>query len=117
MGGSRYKDLKACRQAVEPGDDLRMAIHAWDSFDRWSTGIQLVRAADSIGANIAEAFGRHGYRDQRRLLYVARGSAYETEHWIDRALVRGLLPIEFQGRIAEIIRTLNGLIRAHNRNV
>jgi four helix bundle protein len=93
-----------------------MAMGEWDSLDAWSAGIQLVRAADSIGANIAEAYGRHGYRDQRRLLYVARGSAYETEHWIDRAVARRLLSSGFPTRIAEVIRTLNGLIQAHYRN-
>jgi four helix bundle protein len=104
------------RRAVELADDLRLAVAGWDSLDAWSAGIQLLRAADSVGANIAEAYGRHGYRDQRRFLYVARGSAYETEHWVDRAVIRGLLSSEVQPRIGEVIRTLNGLIQAHHRN-
>jgi four helix bundle protein len=116
VSGSRYKELAAYRQSVALADDLRLVMLAWDSLDAWSTGIQLLRAADSVGANIAEAYGRHGYRDQRRLLYVARGSAYETEHWIDRAVTRGLLSFEVPPRIGEVIRTLNGLIQAHHRN-
>ena len=114
--GSRFTELEAYRQAVSLADDLRKLILAWDSFDAWSLGIQLQRAVDSIGANIAEGYGRHGYPDQRRLLYVARGSAYEVEHWIDRALARHLLPDGFETRINEVIRTLNGLIQAHRRN-
>jgi four helix bundle protein len=75
-----------------------------------------VRAADSIGANIAEAYGRYGLPDQRRLLHVARGSAYETEHWIARALARDLLgDPTFDDRITQLIRTLNGLIRFHRQ--
>ena len=76
-------------------------------------GIQLVRATDSIGANIAEAYGRRGDMDQRRLLYIARGSAYEAEHWIDRAASRSLISDGFAPRINEVIRLLNGLIRSH----
>jgi four helix bundle protein len=89
--GSRFNDLDVYVQAVELSDDLCGLVWRWEPFDKWSSGLQLLRAVDSIGANIAEAYGRHGYADQRRLLYVARGSAYETEHWISRAEARGLL--------------------------
>jgi four helix bundle protein len=87
---------------------------AWESFDRWSTGIQLVRASDSVGANIAEAFGRSAPRDERRFLYIARGSALETEHWLERAAARDLLTNPaFASRAREVSRLLNGLIRRH----
>jgi four helix bundle protein len=33
-------------------------VWRWSSFDRWTVGQQMVRSADSIGANIAEAAGR-----------------------------------------------------------
>src|SRR4051812_32337569 len=115
VSGSRYKELETYKQAILLADELRDAVMSWSSFDAWSTGIQLVRATDSIGANIAEAYGRHGFPDQRRLLYVARGSAYEAEHWIDRAVARGLIASEFQMRISGVIRTLNGLIRTHRQ--
>jgi four helix bundle protein len=115
MDGSRFKDLEAYEQAVGLADDLHRGVLEWGPLDTWSMGIQLIRAADSIGANIAEAYGRHGYADQRRLLYVARGSAYETEHWIDRALTRNLLSAEFQVRVVKLVQTLNGLIRSHHR--
>ena len=115
MYGSRFKNLDAYRQAVGLADDLHQGVLEWGALDRWSTGIQLIRAADSIGANIAEAYGRHGYPDQRRLLYVARGSAYETEHWIDRALTRNLLSADFHVRAVKVVQTLNGLIRSHHQ--
>ncbi len=113
MDGSRFKRLEAYTQSTRLADDIRMAALGWSSFDRWSVGIQVVRATDSIGANIAEAFGRHGHPDQRRFLYFARGSAYEAEHWINRAVARGLLEPAFQPRIVDVVRMLNGLIRKH----
>jgi four helix bundle protein len=79
-------------------------------------GIQLVRAADSVGANIAEARGRWHRPDQRRLLYVARGSLHELEHWVELAQERHLLTAEASSAIPELARTLNGLIRAHGRS-
>jgi len=92
--------------------DVWTATAHWPSFERWSMGVQLVRAADSVGANIAEAQGRWHRPDQRRLLYVARGSLHELEHWVELAQERGLLSAESSGRIPELARTLNGLIKA-----
>jgi four helix bundle protein len=86
-------------------------VSRWPSFDRWSIGIQLTRAADSIGANIAEAAGRWHRQDQKRFLLIARGSLYETEHWLARAEARGLLEAGTTGHLSETARTLNGLIR------
>jgi four helix bundle protein len=110
--GSRFRDLVAYRVARSLADDLRHDVIAWASFDRWTVGAQLVRAADSIGANIAEAYGRYGIPDKRRFLHIARGSLFETEHWVDCASERGLLePGRFDDRLSEIARTLNGLVR------
>ncbi|MGH2992700.1 MAG: four helix bundle protein [Solirubrobacterales bacterium] len=111
-GGRNFRSLLVYQRATALADDVREATLGWTSFDRWTLGVQLVRSADSIGANIAEAFGRHHGADQRRLLHIARGSTYETEHWIERALARGLLSEPaFRTRASEIGRMLNGLIR------
>jgi four helix bundle protein len=108
---SHFRSLVAYRLATELGQELHGEIERWPSFDRWSLGIQLIRSADSVGANIAEAMGRWSVPDRRRLLFVARGSLHEAEHWITVAEGRGLLPAGVASRIDEISRALNGLIR------
>lgn len=45
---------------------------------------QLLSAADSIGANIAEAYGRYYYLDVVRFYYNSRGSLWETVSWIEK---------------------------------
>ncbi len=45
---------------------------------RDTVGKQIIRSADSIGANIAEGSGRGAYQDNRRFVRIARGSLYET---------------------------------------
>jgi four helix bundle protein len=112
VGTTDFKELRAYRIAAELSDELYAAVARWQSFDRWTLGQQLVRAADSIGANIAEAAGRWHVPDRRRLLFVARGSLYETEHWLRRAEARGLLTAGHRGRVEEATRALNGLIKA-----
>ncbi len=111
VGTADFKELRAYRLAVELSDELYGAVARWESFDRWTLGQQLVRAADSIGANIAEAAGRWHVPDRRRLLFVARGSLYETEHWLRRAERRGLLEAGYGERLEEAARALSGLIR------
>ena len=109
-----FRRLLVYQRAVSLGDDLCEQVGTWNSFDRWTTGTQLVRAADSVAANIAEAFGRAGNRDERRLLHIAPGSALETEQWVERALARSLLTDgKFGARAREVSRLLNGLINRH----
>jgi four helix bundle protein len=108
---THFRDLVAYRLAVSLARDMRTAVESWPNFHLWSVGIQLVRAADSVGANIAEAMGRWHRADQRRLLLVARGSLFETEHWIGLAQDRGLLPSDAGAQLPELKRVLNGLIR------
>jgi four helix bundle protein len=108
---SEFRDLIAYQRAVAIADELYAVVARWESFNRWSIGVQLVRAADSVGANIAEAAGRWHRADERRLLLIARGSLYETEHWMARAEARGLLPERSSERLSEVARALNGLIR------
>jgi four helix bundle protein len=112
MSGSDFRRVVAYRLSAALADDLHALVGPWPSFDRWSTGLQLVRAADSVGANIAEGLGRWHGPDRRRFLIIARGSLYEVEHWLLRAQARGLTNDIFEGRLAEIARTLHGLIQA-----
>jgi len=54
-----------------------------------------------------------GRADRRRMVFLARGSACEVEHWIHVAQARGLpLPPEAEERAAELSKLINGLLRA-----
>jgi four helix bundle protein len=106
-----FVDLRVYAVAAEVADSLHRAVASWPSFERWTLGAQLVRAADSIGANIAEASGRWHQPDKRRLLVIARGSLYETQHWLARAEARALDAGRHEQRLEDIGRMLSGLIR------
>jgi len=108
---SHFRSLVAYRVAADLADEMHVKVRRWSEYDRSTVGMQLVRAADSVHANIAESAGRWTKTDKRNFLMIARGSLYETEGWIARARARGLLTDDYDERIAEIARTLNGLIR------
>lgn len=111
MAPSNFHDLQVYKLAVALADDLYSRVACWPLLARESFGAQLVRAADSVGANIAESAGRGHEADKRRFLFIARGSLYEAEHWIGRAERRGLLELGTSARAEEIARALNGLIK------
>ena len=67
---------------------------SWDHFPKITVGKQLVDAADSISANIAEGYGRYSYKDNVRFVRIARGSLYETKNWLRRSFKRKLLTAE-----------------------
>jgi four helix bundle protein len=97
--------------AAALANDLHKAIARWPSFDRWSLGMQLMRSSDSIGANIAESSGRWHEKDKRRFLIIARGSLYETEHWMAQAEIRGLLPRGSTKELRELAWALSAQIK------
>lgn len=53
---------------------------------------QFIESSDSIGANIAEAYGRYHYLDRIRFLYNSRGSKLESvNHWLSLMHERGVI--------------------------
>ena len=66
---------------------LELSATVWDIYQalpkslRYSIGDQALRSVDSIGANIAEGYGRYHYKDSVKFYYNARGSLWESKHW------------------------------------
>ena len=112
MRGGKHRSSIAYRLSAGLSDDIHEAIEDWPKFEIWTVGVQLVRAADSIGANIAEGLGRDSRADQRRFFVIARGSLYEAEHWLERAASRGLITRQdgFVEMTSELGKVLSGLI-------
>jgi four helix bundle protein len=108
-----FRDLEVYERSAALADAVRAEVHGWNRLDKWTAGVQLIRAADSVGANIADATGRWSHPDQVRFLFMARGSAHELEHWIARAASRQLrCPAGADEEARRISRMLNGLIKA-----
>ena len=84
---------------------------------RLTLGKQIVRSADSIGANIAEGSGRGTYQDNRRFVRIARGSLYETRHWLRRAYRRQLLPPDQIDAMKSMIDELGPKLNAYLRSI
>lgn len=111
-----YKDLKfwqtakkvsllvVCLSRKLPNERI-----AWIIID------QLLRASFSVGANIAEGFGKYKGKEYPRFLQMALGSARETEYWLE--LLIEIYP-KFSPETKEIValntETIKMLIAAIN---
>lgn len=89
-----FESLHVYQLADRLAGDVWALVVTWPNFARDTVGRQLARAADSIGANIAEGYGRGSYADNKRLLHIARGSLNEAICWLRRAVARRLLTPE-----------------------
>ena len=65
-------------------DEIWNVVIQWDHFKKDTIGKQLVRAADSISANIAEGYGRHFYKECKQFYFYSRGSIQETKAWLSK---------------------------------
>jgi four helix bundle protein len=76
---------------------VELGAVAWEVYQKipkqhqFHTGNQFLGAVDSIGANIAEGFGRFHYKDSINFYYYARGSVFESKHWAYLLYKRNLL--------------------------
>ena len=91
--------FKIIDQANQIGNSVWEEVILWNYFNKDTIGKQLVRAADSISANLSEAYGRYSYADRKRFAYYARGSLCETSNWLQKSLVRGLIVAEKEIRL------------------
>jgi four helix bundle protein len=85
------EDLRILREAEDLADEIWDAVIKWDYFAKDTVGRQLVKAADSIGSNIAESCGAHHAKDIINFLYFSRRSLQETKFWLRRARRRKLI--------------------------
>ena len=106
-----FEDLRILKAAEESADKIWKQVVQWDEFARDVVGKQMARAADSLGANIAESFGRFNFGEKLQFLYYARGSLFETKYWLNRAKVRELMSStnvqEYISLLTDIAKQLN----------
>jgi four helix bundle protein len=116
MERTNFEKLRVYRLSEKLADELWRIVMRWGYFERDTVGKQLVRAGDSIGANIAEGTGRGTFLDNRRFVRMARGSLNETKHWLRRAHKRGLLTTtqttNLKPMIEELAPTLNAYLNS-----
>jgi len=102
----KLEDLQVYQIFMKLADEVHDLILEWDNFHKFSTGTQLLNAADSVSANISEGFGRFHFKDHKNFLYFSRGSLSETKTWLTKAVNRKLISDEV---FTDLINRYNSL--------
>jgi four helix bundle protein len=112
---TELEDLRVLRETETLVDLIWREAGSWNEFARDTVGKQITRAADSVGANVAEAYGRFHFGEKINLLYYARGSLFETKYWLNRCKTRQLISEsnadEWTRRLGEIARQINSFVK------
>jgi len=117
MERTMFENLEVYQLSENLADTIWKMVEKWENFVKFTVGNQITRAADSIGANIAEGVGRGSFRDNRRFVKIARGSLYETKHWLRRAFNRGLISQEQIDHIKPLIDELSPRLNAYLNSI
>ncbi|MGJ5676597.1 MAG: four helix bundle protein [Nostochopsis sp.] len=117
MSRPDFEDLQVYKLAEKLSNEIWKIVIKWDDFAKDTIGKQMVRAADSVGANIAEGRGRYNYQDNKRFVKMARGSMNETIHWMRLAYARKLLNSEQVDIIKPIIDELSPKLNAYLNSI
>lgn len=113
MAKTNFENLRVYQLSENLADKIWDIVLGWNNFAKDTVGKQIVRSADSIGANIAEGEGRGSFQDNRRFVRVARGSLQETQHWLRRAFKRNLLSQEQIEELRPLIKQLSPTLNAY----
>ena len=117
MNKTGFENLRVYNLAEEIEDLIWEIVSKWDYFAKDTIGKQLVNSADSIGANIAEGYGRGSHADNRRFAKISRGSLFEVKHWLRRAYKRKLLSEQEITALQEIIKELTPKLSAYINSI
>ena len=87
----KLEDLQVYQLSMEIAERIWKIVVEWDYLAKETIGKQLIKAADSMAANLSEGFGRYFYKENKQFCYYSRGSLFETKTWLKKAQLRDLI--------------------------
>jgi four helix bundle protein len=116
MAGRSFEQLRVYGLAEELADAVDVA-KGGGNLARDTIGKQMIRSADSVGANSAEGCGRGSFQDNRRFVRIARGSLYETRHWLRRCFRRRLLTAAQIKKLKPLVENLGPQLNSYPTSI
>jgi len=117
MEKTGFENLRVYQLSEELADLVWGIVIKWRSLAQDTIGKQMIKSADSIGANIAEGTGRGSFADNRRFARIARGSLFELKHWLRRAYKRNLLTEGEKNSLQKLIEELTPRLSAYINSI
>ena len=109
MPTTSFKQLDVWQKARLVTLAVYRATTAFPKHQLFSLTAQMQRAALSIGANIAEGYGRRSPRDKAHFYTIAMGSADELEHYL--AIAQDLAYWNGDLSLAQLLQDVGKMLR------
>lgn len=117
----KAENITAYKISSELSDKIWSIVSNWSILAKKTIGEQLIRSTDSISANIIEAEGRYFKKDKIKFHYQARGSLFESAHWVEKAKQRNLITekeyTELMIEFRKLPKEINYLISSISKNL
>jgi len=113
----KLEELEIYKRSIKIGQDVWDIVLPWDYFLKDTMGKQLVRSADSIGANISEGYGRFFYKENKLFCFYSRGSLSETKTWLLKAHQRKLIKDEKYIELTKDLDLLHLKLNAYIKSI
>jgi four helix bundle protein len=111
-----FYDLEAWQKAHELALEIYKILKNLPKEERYGITDQLRRSSASVGANIAEGFGRFHYNDKKKFYYQARGSVTEIQNFLfltrDLCFIKTEVFEDLLNKAEKVKQLINGLIRS-----
>ncbi len=107
------EDLRVYNQTMDFGEEVWKIVIKWGFFEKDTVGKQLVKASDSVAANLSEGFGRYHYNETKHFGYYSRGSLFETKTWLTKAKNRNLIKEEKFTALISDINSIGKMLNAY----
>ncbi|MFA6410164.1 MAG: four helix bundle protein [Candidatus Buchananbacteria bacterium] len=119
----KFSDLAIWQKGFSLLTQVYDLMSGFPAEEKYALLSQLIRAANGVIANIAEAHGRYYFADKVRILYIARGELEETQSHLKVAASRkyisqkdfNYLNSEYEGLNIGINKYINYLIKSINK--
>jgi four helix bundle protein len=112
-----FKDLNVYKQSLDLVTKIYSVTSNYPSTEIYGLTNQIRRAAVSIPSNIAEGSSRAHPKETIQFLYVSLASANEIDTQLEISqrlnFISSQLHLEFQVRIDEICKMIQGMIKYH----
>src|SRR5687767_932332 len=110
---SRLEEFQLYNLAMEIGEEVWKIVMTWGYFEKDTVRKQLVKAVDSIAANLSEGLGRYHYKEAKNFGYYSRGSLFETKTWLAKAMNRKLIAEDNFKKIMADLEVIGRMINSY----
>lgn len=107
------EDFRTYNLAMALGEAVWTIVSEWNYFEKDTVGKQLVKAADSIAANLSEGLGRYHSKEMKNFSYYSRGSLFETKTWLTKAGNRKLIAESEAKKLHADIEVIGKMINSY----